>query len=319
MTSEDRHHDLTTFLLQTDPVRGTYGGWEVLRVGRNPVWRIRREKQELFVKIMRDSRYYRRERHGLEVSRQLAKDHEWMVAPELVYADETQGALITTALPGTGFGRLLRAGFRMDRNPLRRAALMEHALRGLSHAIRWLAQLHQVPVTCRKLLFDHSISRVRDRVVGKLRRGIEHGVLSVSEEVLARLAALQLDKPTQPERLLCGDATLGNFLWDGRRIGRVDFEDMGFGAPDRDYSEIKQGLEIVVRKRWYWSVDRAIALLPRSNRPQEDTLYRLEWALDRHWPGGRTQPTKRMRALENSIQHSLAAVTAPEITAPMRP
>lgn len=311
MTVVDRYEDLTRFLLESDPVRGAYGGWEVLRVGRNPVWRIRRGKQELFVKIMHDSRYYRRERHGLEVSQQLAKNHDWMAAPELVHTDETQGALITTSLPGTGVRRVLQAAFRIDRNPLRRADRMDYALRGFAYVLRWLTQLHQAPVTCRDLLFDHSNLRVRDRVLEKLRRGIEYGVLSVSEDILTRLAELEMAAPQQPERLLCGDATIGNFLWDGRRIGRVDFEDLGFGAPDRDYSEIRQGLELLVRKPWYWSVDRAMALLPRSNRPEEDTLYRLEWVVDRHWPGRRTQSTKRMRALERSIQHLLATVTAP--------
>jgi hypothetical protein len=67
----------------------------------------------------------------------------------------------------------------------------------------------------------------------------------------------------------------------------------------------------MVRKPWYWSVDLAMALLPRGTRPVEETLYRLEWAVDRHWPGRRTQPTKRMRALEGSIQHMLATVAAP--------
>jgi hypothetical protein len=311
VTVVGRYRDLTRFLLDADPVRGTYGGWDVLRVGRNPVWRVRYQGQEYFVKIMRDPRYSRREYHGLEVSRQLASKHEWIAAPELVYTDETRGALITTALPGRGVGSLLRAGFRKDRNPLRRAAPMEHALQGFSHVLRWLTQLHQMPVTCRDLLFDHSSARVRDRVAGKLRRGIEHGVLAVEEEVLARFTGMTLDAPQQPERLLCGDATLGNFIWDGRRIGRVDFEDMGFGAPDRDHSEIRQGLEVVARKPWYWSVDRIMALLPPIGRPVEDTLYRLEWAVDRHWPGQRTRPTKRMHALERSIQHMLAAITAP--------
>jgi aminoglycoside phosphotransferase (APT) family kinase protein len=224
-------------------------------------------KQELFIKIMHDPRYYRRERHGLEVSQQLASNHEWMAAPELVYTDETEGALITTSLPGTGVRRVLQPAFRVDRNPLRRAAPMDHAFRGFAYGLRWLAHLHQVPVTCRELLFDHSSLRVKDRVLEKLRRGIEYGVLSVTEDILARFAELELAAPQQPERLLCGDATIGNFLWDGRRIGRVDFEDPGFGGPDRDYSEIRQGLELVARKPWYWSVDRAVALLPKSTRP----------------------------------------------------
>jgi aminoglycoside phosphotransferase (APT) family kinase protein len=309
MTLVDGYEDLTSFLLETNPVSGAYAGWEVLRVGRNPVWRIQRGKQRLFVKIMRDSRYYRRERHGLEVSQQLARNHEWMAAPELVHTDETQGALITTSLPGTGVRKVLREAFRVDLNPFRRADRMDSALRGFAYVLRWLAQFHQMPVTCRELLFDHSHLRVRDRVLEKLRRGIEYGVLSVNDDVLTRFVELEL-APRQPERLLCGDATIGNFLWDGTRIGRVDFEDLGFGAPGRDYSEIRQGLELLARKPWYWSVDRAIELLPRSSRLVEDTLYRLESVVDRHWPGRRTQPTTRMRALERSIQGLLATITA---------
>jgi aminoglycoside phosphotransferase (APT) family kinase protein len=302
---------LTRFLLDSDPVKGVHGEWVVLRVGRNPVWRIQSRSATFFVKIMKDPRYYQRERHGFEVSQQLAAQHGWITAPELVHTNEAQGALITTALPGIGVGRLLRSAFRMDRNPLRRNAPIEEFLRALSLVLEWLAELHRMPMTSKDLLFDHSSTRVRERILVKLNRGLEHGVLEVDEQTLQRFRQIDVSVPEAANHLICGDATLGNFLWDGQRqrIGRVDFEDLGFGAPSRDYSEIRQGLEVAGKKPWYWNAGKAMTMVPSSSGHVEEDLYRLEWALDRHWPGGRTRPTRRMRALERSVQNLLAATT----------
>jgi aminoglycoside phosphotransferase len=308
VSSDGRYDGITRFLLDSDPVKAAHGEWAVLRVGRNPVWRIQSRGATFFVKIMKGPRYYQRERHGLEVSQRLARQHDWINAPELVYTNEALGALITSALPGVGVGRLLRSAFRMDRNPFRRTAPIEQLLRALSHVLQWLAALHRMPVNCRNLLFDHSSTHTRDRVLGKLNRAVEHGVLELNDRVLQRFRELQVS-PSQPEHLIIGDATLGNFLWDGQRIGRVDFEDFGFGAPARDYSEIRQGLEAVAQKRWYWSADPAMTMLPSTSGHVEEALYRLEWAVDRHWPGARTKPTRRMRALERDIHQMLDAIT----------
>jgi aminoglycoside phosphotransferase len=311
VSSAGVYDDLTRFLLDSDPVKGAHGEWVVLRVGRNPVWRIQSRSATLFVKIMKEPRYYQRERHGLEASQQLATQHDWITAPELVHASEEQGTLITTALPGVGVGRLLRSAFRMDRNPFRQNAPIEEFLGALSFVLQWLAELHRMPVTCKGLLFDHSATRRRERILVKLNRALEHGVLEVDEQALQRFRQLDVAVPEPASHLICGDATLGNFLWDGQRqrIGRVDFEDLGFGAPSRDFSEIRQGLEVAGRQPWYWNVDKAIRMVPSSSGHVEEGLYRLEWALDRHWPGGRRRPTRRMRALERNVQNLLAAVT----------
>jgi aminoglycoside phosphotransferase (APT) family kinase protein len=308
VSSSGRYDGITRFLLDSDPVKAAHGEWAVLRVGRNPVWRIESRGGTFFVKIMKSPRYYQRERHGLEVSQRLARQHDWITAPELVYTNEGQGALITSALPGVGVGRLLRSAFRRDRNPFRRTAPIEEMLRAFSQVLRWLAELHRVPVTCSTLLFDHSITSMRDRILRKLNRAVEHGLLELNDCVLQRFRELQVSA-SQPEHLISGDATLGNFLWDGQRIGRVDFEDLGVGAPARDYSEIRQGLEAVGHNRWYWSVDQAVVMLPPTSGRVEEALYRLEWALDRHWPGERTKPMRGMRALERDIYHMLEAIT----------
>jgi aminoglycoside phosphotransferase len=311
VTSAGAYDGLIRFLLDADPVKGAHGEWIVLRVGRNPVWRIQSRSATFFGKIMKDPRYYQRERHGLEVSQRLAARHDWITAPELVHSNEAQGVLITTALPGTEVGRLLRSGFRMDRNPFRRTAAIEEFLRALSFVLRWLAELHRMPVTCKDLLFDHSSTRVRERILGKLNRGLEHGVLEVDEQALQRFRQLDGSVPEAAAHLICGDATLSNFLWDGKRqrIGRVDFEDLGFGAPSRDYSEIRQSLEVAGSTPWYWNVDQAMTMVSARRGHVEEGLYRLEWALDRHWPGGRRRPTRRMRALERTVQNLLAAIT----------
>jgi hypothetical protein len=312
LSSAPDYDDLTRFLLEADPAEGSFGEWAVVRVGRNPVWRVQSPGETVFVKIMSDPRYYHRECHGFEVSQQLATQHNWITAPELVHTNEAQGALITSALPGIGVGRLLRSAFRMDRNPLRRSEPIDEFLQALSFVLRWLEALHLAPVACRPLLFDHSSTRMRDRIVEKLDRGMKHGVLEVDGQSLERLRQLEVSA-AEPARLICGDATLGNFLWDGQhgRVGRVDFEDFGFGAPNRDFAEIRQGLEVAGSKPWYWNVDRALTMVPSGGGPVEEGLYRLEWMIDRHWPGRRRswKPTRRMRTLEREIRDMINAIT----------
>jgi aminoglycoside phosphotransferase len=310
LSSAPGYDDLTRFLLDTDPAEASFGEWAVARVGRNPVWRAESPSETFFVKIMKDPRYYARERHGLEVSQRLASQHDWITAPDLVHADEATGALVTSALPGVGVGGLLRSAFRMDLNPLRRSGQVQELLRALSFVLRWVGELHRLPVSCKNLLFDHTSTRIRDRVLVKLERGIEHDVLAIDPAARERLSQLELPVP-EHLHLICGDATLGNFLWDGQRerIGRVDFEDFGFGSPARDFSELRLGLEAAGRKPWYWNVDRALAMVPSGDGPVEERLCRLEWTIDRHWPGRRREPTRRMRRLEREIRHMMHEIT----------
>jgi aminoglycoside phosphotransferase len=310
LSSAPDYDDLARYLLDTDPAKASFGDWAVARVGRNPVWRIESRREILFVKIMKDPRYYARERHGLEKSQRLASQHDWITAPDLVHTNEDTGALVTTALPGVGVGGLLRSAFRMDRNPLRRSGPMEELLRALSFVLRWLGELHRLPVTSKNLLFDHSSTRIRERILVKLDRGVAHEVLAVDGAAQERLGQLEMP-PSAPVHLICGDATLGNFLWDGRRgrIGRIDFEDIGFGSPARDFSEIREGLKTAGSKLWYWNVDQALAMVPSGGGPFDEGLCRLEWALDRHWPGGRRKPSRRMRRLERDIRAMLGAIT----------
>lgn len=300
---------LIRFLQADDPLKGTHGDWSVLRVGRNRVWRAQAGPTTVYVKITDDARYYRRESHGLRISQQLADQRDWIVAPELVHADPAEHALVLSSLPGVSVAELLKNALRVDRNPFRRREPLDRFMNALSHVVRWLRAVHQVAATDRSVLFDHTTTHMRDRIHSKLQRAIQHGLLNTDEKILEAFRQLEVSEPDPEPHLVCGDATLGNFFWDGSRIGRIDFEDLGFGAGARDFSEIRQGLEYVASKRWYWSTRAATAVLPPRDNRNEDVLYRLEWALDRHWTDGRSTPTRRMRRLGGSIESMLHAVT----------
>lgn len=303
---------LIAFLQVNDPQRVAHEGMSVLRVGRNRVWRVETPVRTVFVKIMDTDPYHRRELHGLQLSQRLADQHDWIVAPQLLHSEAEQRALVTSSLPGTSVGRLLQLAFRADRNPLRRTGPVDRFHTALSHVLRWLEHLHGTDSIDPSVLFDHTTLHMRERILSKLRRAVDSGLLDCEDEVLKQFEDIEVPSPETEAHVICGDATLGNFFWDGERVGRIDFEDLGFGAPARDYSEIRQGLEYIAGKPWYRSTRRALELLPASGGGVQDTLYRLEWALDRHWPGGRTRQTRRMRQLRRSIERLVGAVVREE-------
>jgi aminoglycoside phosphotransferase len=301
--------DLIDFLRSEQPGRASIRDWQVVRVGRNRVWRAQSGQHRVFVKLAESTEYFRRECYGLHISQEMAHRNHWIVAPEIVYADAAQHAIIMTALPGEDVAQVMRLAFRMDHNPLRRTEAINGFLAALDHVVRWLSILHQFPFALANDLFDHSATRVRDRVLSKTRRAVQSKLLPADFEVLLTpVAALALPKDT-PLGLITGDATLGNFLWDGRRIGRIDFEDLGLGDITREHTEVRQSLSMAGAKPWYWSTRPALAKLSARSERNQELLYRLEWALDRHWPGRKpARNNLRMRRLQRQIRRMLEAL-----------
>ncbi len=281
-----------------------FQGLHCVRVGRNPVWKISSSEEAYFIKFAGDDRYFARERVGLEATARLAEDHDWIMAPRILHLSAEHRALVMSGLAGESVGRLLARGFRIDRNPTRRRGRRDLFLTALESVVAWLELLHSLQPPFGAPLFDHSPGGMRTRVVRKLARAQDLKVLDISLGLIARIE--QMVVPVDdPGRLVTGDASLGNFIWDEGRIGRIDFEDLGSGHPDRDLAELHEGMLAVERRPWYWSPARAADLIPKPTSPSVHILTSLEWALDRHWQANAGGHGARARELSRIIEHRL--------------
>jgi thiamine kinase-like enzyme len=94
--------------------------------------------------------------------------------------------------------------------------------------------------------------------------------------------AIQLCKPIAeiPRKLVFGDVALGNFFFDGDRIGRIDFEDMGMGPPFLDTLLVRYHLELINSRLLYKNCSQLLEILAVSNLfPAYQLIYRLGFAL----------------------------------------
>jgi hypothetical protein len=279
----------------------TREGWTAERLGRNPVWRLTKGERTIYAKQAYGQRHYSRELYGLKLGARLAEAHPWITAAEFLYGDSEKHIIVTGAISGSGLGAIMRSAFRIDRNPFHRAGPIAAFKEGLDLALNWLRAFHSLPFESESFLFDHTAGNVRDRLVTKLERAITAGYLSIDSGTIRRLQSISIPRPTAPPTLISGDASIGNFIWDGMRIGRIDFEDIGFGSPAREFAEVRADLTAVKPKPWYWSTQEPATLLPPPESGIEALLNRLEWQLDRHWPDDGGPQTRRMRELAGDI------------------
>lgn len=222
--------------------------------------------------------------------------------------DRDRRAIVTRALPGTDVDTLLRRALRIDKNPLRRRPPREQLTAALKAIVRWLSRFHAAGPEKEGTLYDHTPAAVRIRIEDKLKRAIEQELLAVDEAALDALREVKMPVEADRIRLLCGDATLGNFFWDGDRIGRIDFEDLGFGLPARDFFELGHCLDRASANRWYWSADSFSPLVPRSSDDHETTLYLLEWQVDLHWRAAFEGKDRKARRLADKVSETLEAI-----------
>lgn len=255
-------------------------------VGRNRVWKISsadRGSEMFYVKIVRERSWYDREVRGLKIAGVLAERHDWITAPPLLYQDAERLAIVIGAIPGESGTSLIRRAYRMDKNPLRRRKAITPFLDGVRHAVEWLRLLHAHEYEEFEGLVDHRASSVAQRVVRKLERAVRATSLSIDSGKIDRLGSLGSAYPRGPASLICGDASLGNFFWDGERIGRIDFEDLGVGPAGRDFNTIRLYVSRITDLPWYWSDDEVESIVPDGEEGWEGALHTLEWKLDYHW------------------------------------
>lgn len=250
------------------------GEWVATPVGRNDVWKLTprvRPGEPRFVKFYRSPVDYRREMRGLNLARKLANGRDWLMAADILIADETGRFLVTDALPGTSLRELVLTALRLGVPRRRQEVALEQARRCLALLVEWVGLLQLQALEAVEDLQD-------DRPAAVARRIAEKESRLWGDRPRTPLAA-----PGSPRLVVLthGDLSFGNVFYHEGRIGIVDFENMGIGLSFRDPLWIRYGLE-QCNYRWYYRnsaplldlVDAPVASDPLA------ALYRMEFTVD---------------------------------------
>ncbi len=207
------------------------------RCGRNTVWRlIFTDGRKWFMKFCDDLTTFQRETQGLRWAEELASQDDRFMSASIVYSDKKEKVFATEGLPGLTLLDLCKSTFRIDRNPFGKETLKANTRLAVQRLCDWLGQLHRIQLSDTSCLYDHSVSAVSKRVQRKLKKNVNG--YSISD-----LVGISSVEPSNllgtSNALIFGDVTLGNFFFDGEKIGAIDFEDLGVGPPSRDFKTLE--------------------------------------------------------------------------------
>lgn len=248
------------------------GSLDMLRVGRNPVWRVSAAGEMFYCKICPSVAELRREASGYRLAELMAKEDDRFIAADVVAVDEEQRLLVTKQVPGSPVVEWLKAGYRIDKNPLKKRGPRNVASDALGLVCDWLRALQaRSPEDCQELC-DHNVRSIGERINLVLNRPY-HGVTCGE---LLNLADLPTLSDVQDVTLIFGDCTLGNFYSDGERIGAIDFEDVGIGPTVRDFSNLRDGIEDALENLYYFTDAKLLDALYEPTESYIDVLIRLE-------------------------------------------
>ncbi len=262
----------------------TLGSARAVRVGRNHVWRVQHNHSEtpcFFAKFWSKPLCYERELFGLEVINRLAAIYPWLMPIELVKAERDHGLILIEGLTGDFLEDLLKRALRIDRNPFRRHAARKLVASCLRLLFDFVHLLQQQPAVKDQVLLDHSPHGIWTRIEEKTAqlRPFKFSFMPLLEQVLA-CRARTADWPAET-KLIHGDLTPGNLVFDGSRLGIIDFEDMGAGPSFVDFLVISSALEQIRGKWHYYSAEDILSSIPSRGVPYGIlALYKLERALN---------------------------------------
>lgn len=259
------------------------GPWSASRVGRNAVWRVAHRAgsgEAYFAKFYPSACAYRRELGGLQLAGRLATGRDWLMAAEVLAADDRERYILTAGLPGSPLRTILRTALRRGQAPSVRRAALEKTRHCLNLVADWIALWQDQSPGAVDDLQDDRPDAVAGRITEKqerLRSGSVLAGLGIGETP-RRIAVPDGDAPLV---LTHGDLSFGNIFVDEGKIGIVDFENMGIGPRFRDSIWIEYGLE-QCNFRWYYRSSGALLDLLDVPRPDDRLagLYRLEFVID---------------------------------------
>ena len=265
------------------------GDARAVRVGRNDVWKLACHEAEhecLFAKFWASPADYDREVIGLRLAGEMAQEDATFMAADLVLADKARGVVVTRQIPGRSFAEVVKAAYRIDRNPFRRQEAIAAATEALTRILRWLQTLHQRCVSPAESLRDHSLGNICGHIEKKLElfssrnSPIPPKLLEAAKSLYVSLDAT-IDSG-QPTALMFGDVSFGNFFVDGMRVGAIDFEDLGYGVMGQDEFTLDWWMAEASRRWKYWQCRELRNLVDISGvHGRRASLYMLKYALDR--------------------------------------
>lgn len=244
------------------------------RAGRNQVWQFAApagSSKRYYVKFWDCPRLFARELKGHEIVSQLAATHDWLLPSPVVLAHQSIGAIVTEEIPGPTLARTLAAADRSLSFERRRRTL-RRAQDCLSLIRRFLRELHAFRCSDDPALADHRLLAI----VGRINRGAAKlqafpqcaGLPELASFPISITDVSALKYPG--DVLVYGDLSPANVIFDGRRVGFLDFEDFGVGAACRDDLWINYLLK---RSRSGRSLLRRDSTVPTPVH----ALYRLEF------------------------------------------
>lgn len=262
-------------------------GWGAVRVGRNDVWRVQRRAgsaEAYFAKFCRTPVGFRRELAGWRLARRMADGRAWLMAADVLVADDRDRVVVTRALPGVPLARSIRDALRRDRPRRGRPAALGRAQRALSLVIGWIDLLQQQDPSALDDPQDDRPGAVAARVAVKLGRLGAGGGPGGPWLPRGWPDRLGLDVPAAdvPVGPVHGDLSFGNIVYsDDGAIGVIDFENLAIGPQFRDVIWVRYGLEHG-SVRWYYRDGAPLLELLEVPRPEDRVagLYRLEFVVD---------------------------------------
>ena len=248
------------------------------KCGRNNIWRLTAVNAGVyFARLSRSKGEHERALYGLQLAEGLAATHGQFMAASVVCHDDVDWVFVTRQLPGVALSELFKSAYRLDRNPLRRSGPQERCRAAISLLIQWLNEFHKLDPHKGIPLHDYSLHGIRRRINRKLNS-------SVNGKTYARHLGVQLldeiEGLKEHDTLIFGDVTLGNFFFDGSRLGAIDFEDIGIGPGIRDQVCLRREFLRAFEKIHYLT-DRTLLSLTRQDEGQHISLIELEMALMR--------------------------------------
>lgn len=255
------------------------------RVGRNAVWRLDSSAGNAvaYLKFATDSRWYSRELYGYEIASNMSRESEYSSSADVLFACSTRRCLATSPICGTPVSEVFKSAYRIDKNPLRRRVKTMEACSAIEGVVRWLRQFHQQPVPAHVDLYDHRPSNASRRLQKLLRTQPDEK----DERTLADIIGVSAGEvPSLTNEGVCskvifGDVTLGNFFWHNKKIGAIDFEDIGVGEVARDFMTLRADILRPLENFYYFSDCQLQEILSDPASSSHSRAYELETVLHR--------------------------------------
>lgn len=248
------------------------------RCGRNIVWRLDFSNERTrYLKISHDINTFKRELFGHKLAEQIAShDNRFTYAP-VIYSDRNLKAFITEQICGSPLTNIFRSAYRIDKCFFAKNSQDESFRTAFELLLEWLTLLRGCNLGDQSIHRDHSLFEIKQRIKNRLARTIKTKPLrDYIDFDVEKYLRVEMEESTSS--LQFGDLTLGNFFFDGEKIGAIDFEDLGSGYRNRDFTQLEMELDRPISSLMYRS-DENLQQLMGSLVPEWNPVVELELLL----------------------------------------